>query len=90
MAAWPRPARQPPIDQLPFYKNPAVHHRRAFNSADLHGRGVSCSSLGQTWSDDIKMMFVTAIVSGLLGSVTGFFLGSSLGSQKKDAALGAR
>ena len=27
------------------------------------------------------------IIAGLMGSITGFFLGSSLGSQKKDAAL---
>lgn len=41
----------------------------------------------QSWSDEIKAMVVTAVVSGALGSVSGFFLGSSLGSQKKDAAL---
>lgn len=41
----------------------------------------------QNWSDEIKAMVVTAVVSGALASVTGFFLGSSLGSQKKDAAL---
>jgi muramidase (phage lysozyme) len=39
----------------------------------------------QTWSDEIKAMVVTAVVSGALGSVSGFFLGSSLGSRNKDA-----
>lgn len=43
----------------------------------------------QEWSDEIKAMVITAVVSGALGSVSGFFLGSSLGSQKKDAALAA-
>lgn len=40
----------------------------------------------QTWSDEIKAMVVTAVVSGALGSVSGFFLGSSLGSRNKDQA----
>lgn len=43
---------------------------------------------GQTWSDDVKTLTVTAILSGALGSITGFFLGSSLGSQRKTALIG--
>ena len=42
---------------------------------------------GQTWSDDIKTLLVTAIVTGALGSITGFFLGSSLGSQRKNVGV---
>lgn len=73
-------------DQVPPWKNPAVIIAAAILPlvylvavAVLFGVG------GQTWSDDIKTLFVTAIVTGALGSITGFFLGSSLGSQAKDA-----
>jgi len=38
---------------------------------------------GEKFSQDAKMMVVTAIFSGLLAAGTGFFLGSSLGSQRK-------
>lgn len=43
---------------------------------------------GQAWSDDVKTLTVTAILSGALGSITGFFLGSSLGSQRKTSMFG--
>jgi muramidase (phage lysozyme) len=77
--------------QIPFYKNPAFIIAALLTPLIyMVAVEILFNPSGQTWSDDIKMMFVTAIVSGLLGSVTGFFLGSSLGSQKKDAALGAR
>jgi muramidase (phage lysozyme) len=39
------------------------------------------------FSDETKVMVVTAVVTGALGSVLGFFLGSSHGSQNKDRAL---
>lgn len=78
-------------DQVPFWRNPAFVIALAIlplvymvATSILFGVGQ------QTWSDDIKMMFVTAVVSGALGSITGFFLGSSLGSQKKDSLLGGR
>lgn len=71
-------------DQMPPWKNPAVWVAGAVlplvymvAAAVLFGIG------GQTWSDDIKTLLVTAIVTGALGSITGFFLGSSLGSQRK-------
>lgn len=38
---------------------------------------------GQTFSDDVKALVVTALFTGALGAITGFFLGSSLGSQRK-------
>jgi muramidase (phage lysozyme) len=79
------------VSQLPFYKNPAfIIACMLAPLIYMVAVEILFNPSGQTWSDDIKMMFVTAIVSGLLGSMTGFFLGSSLGSQKKDAALGAR
>lgn len=78
-------------DQIPFYKNPAVLITVLLVPlVYMVAAEILFNISGQVWSDDIKMMFVTAIVSGLLASITGFFLGSSLGSQKKDAALGAK
>lgn len=78
-------------DQIPFYKNPAFIIAMVLTPL-IYMVAVELlfNPSGQNWSDDIKMMFVTAIVSGLLGSVTGFFLGSSFGSQKKDESLARR
>lgn len=39
------------------------------------------------FSDEMRVMVVTAIATGLLGSITGFFLGSAMGSQKKDETI---
>lgn len=39
------------------------------------------------YSDEIRIMVVTAIVSGLLGSLTGYFFGTSASSRAKDQAL---
>jgi muramidase (phage lysozyme) len=77
-------------DQTPFWKNPAFIIA-ALLAPLIYMVAVEIlfNPSGQTWSDDIKMMFVTAIVSGLLGSITGFFLGSSLGSQSKNAVAKA-
>lgn len=43
--------------------------------------------VGGKWSDEMRSVVVTAIVAGLLSSITGFYLGSSYGSARKDAAL---
>lgn len=43
--------------------------------------------LGGAWSDEMRSVVVTAIVTGLLGSITGFFLGSSYGSGRKTDML---
>lgn len=74
------------MDQNPPWKNPAVWVTVLFIPliygaawAVLYREGAS---------DDLKTMVVTAIFAGLLGSITGFFLGSSLGSQRKDALIG--
>lgn len=73
-------------EQTPPWKNPAVWVTFLFVPliygaawAVLYREGAS---------DDLKTMVVTAIFAGLLGSITGFFLGSSLGSQRKDALIG--
>jgi hypothetical protein len=42
------------------------------------------------WSDEMRSVVVTAIVTGLLGSITGFFLGSSFGSQRKTDMINDR
>ena len=75
--------------QVPWWMNPAVIVAvlvlplvYMVVSAVVFGVG------GQAWSDDVKTLTVTAILSGALGSITGFFLGSSLGSQRKTAMLG--
>jgi hypothetical protein len=45
---------------------------------------------GEGWSDEMRSVVVTAIVTGLLGSITGFFLGSSFGSARKTDMINER
>lgn len=45
---------------------------------------------GASWTMEIKAMVVSSIISLVLGSVTGFFLGTSYGSQQKTAMLADR
>ena len=45
---------------------------------------------GEGWTNDIRAMVVSSIISLVLGSVTGFFLGTSYGSQRKTDMLNAR
>lgn len=40
------------------------------------------------FTDEMRAMVVTAVVSGMLGTMTGFWLGSSLDSRKKTDILG--
>jgi muramidase (phage lysozyme) len=42
------------------------------------------------WTMEIKAMVVSSIISLVLGSITGFFLGTSFGSQKKTEMLANR
>lgn len=73
-------------DQLPPWRNAAVWITAAF--VPLIYAAAYAVLYREGASDDLKTMVVTAIFAGLLGSITGFFLGSSLGSQKKDQAMG--
>lgn len=45
---------------------------------------------GEGWTNDIRAMVVSSIISLVLGSVTGFFLGTSYGSQRKTDLLAER
>lgn len=51
---------------------------------------VAAVLFGSDWTMEIKAMVVSSIISLVLGSVTGFFLGTSYGSQKKTAMLAER
>ncbi len=52
---------------------------------------VSAVLFGEGWTNDIRAMVVSSIISLVLGSVTGFFLGTSYGSQRRaDAMVGAQ
>lgn len=45
---------------------------------------------GDGWSQEVKAMVVSAIISGILGAVTGFWLGSSISSDRKTDLLARR
>ena len=75
-------------DQVPPWRNPAVWIALLIIPLVYFAAVVVLLNLGKgDFSSDIQMMVVTAIFSGALGSITGFFLGSSLGSQRKTAML---
>lgn len=42
---------------------------------------------GLTYSDEIRTMVITAVISGVLSGVTGFWLGTSFSSQRKTELL---
>lgn len=74
-------------DQVPPWKNPAVWVTLVFVPL-IYGAAYAVLFV-PGFSDEIKVVVITAIFAGLLGSITGFFLGSSLSSRGKDAALAA-
>lgn len=51
---------------------------------------VAAVLFGAGWTNDIRAMVVSSIISLVLGSVTGFFLGTSYGSQRKTDMLAER
>lgn len=51
---------------------------------------VSAVMFGSEWTMEVKAMVVSSIISLVLGSITGFFLGTSYGSQKKTQMLVGR
>lgn len=71
-------------DQVPPWKNPAVWFMAAFVPLIY---GTAYIVLTGEFSQDARMMVITAIFTGLLASGTAFFLGSSLGSQRKTNML---
>ena len=73
-------------EQIPPWKNPAVWFMGAFIPM-VYGAAYIVLT-GDSFSQDAKMMVITAIFSGLLAAGTGFFLGSSLGSQRKTTMIG--
>jgi muramidase (phage lysozyme) len=46
--------------------------------------------LGEGWSSEVRSMVVAAIVTGLLGGISGYWLGTSYGSQRKTDMLAGR
>lgn len=70
--------------QIPPSKNPAVWFMAAFVPLIY---GTAYLVLTGEFSQDARMMVVTAIFTGLLASGTAFFLGSSLGSQRKTSII---
>lgn len=73
--------------QIPPSKNPAVWFMGAFVPLIY---GTAYLVLTGDFSQDARMMVVTAIFTGLLASGTAFFLGSSLGSQRKTSMIQAK
>ena len=51
---------------------------------------VAAVMFGEGWTNDIRAMVVSSIISLVLGSITGFFLGTSYGSQQKTTMLADR
>lgn len=77
-------AREANTNAVAFWKQPAI-----WVSAALLPMAyiVVLSVLGivgaGTFSEEIKVMVVTAVVSGVLSAITGFWLGTSFSSQRK-------
>ena len=44
---------------------------------------------GSSYPPEVKTMVITAIVSGVLGTIVGFWMGTSLGSSRKTDAMNA-
>ena len=63
------------------YKNPALWVTAAI--LPLVYLVVSAVLFREGWTDEIKMMVVTAILTGVLGGVTGYWLGTSASSARK-------
>lgn len=68
--------------QIPFYKNPGFVV--ACLLIPLIYIVVSRVMFADGYSEQLKTVVVTAILSGLLGALTGFYFGSSLSSARKD------
>lgn len=51
---------------------------------------VAAVLFGEGWTNDIRAMVVSSVISMVLGSISGFFLGTSYGSQRKTDLLAER
>lgn len=51
---------------------------------------VAAVLFGEGWTNDIRAMVVSSVISLVLGSISGFFLGTSYGSQRKTDLLAER
>jgi hypothetical protein len=47
-------------------------------------------STPETFNNEIKVLVITAVITGVLGAITGFWLGSSMSSRSKDDILARR
>ena len=51
---------------------------------------VSAVLFKDGFSDDVRAMTVAAVISGVLGAITGYWMGTSFSSAKKDDRLSER
>ena len=49
---------------------------------------VGAVLFGEGWDNDVRAMVVASVVSGILGAVTGYWLGTSFSSARKDERAG--
>lgn len=73
--------------QVPAWKNPAIWIAAGILPLVYMVVWAVLFDHDRRFSNDIVALVVTAIVTGALGSITGFFLGSSLGSQRKTSII---
>lgn len=69
------------MTEKPAWKNPAIWVSAAL--LPLVYMVVSAVLFMDGWTDEIRMMVVTAILTGVLGGVTGYWLGTSASSARK-------
>lgn len=77
----------PPKQDDPFWKHPAFWITLAILPLVYMVAGIVLLKDG--YSNDLRTVVVTAIVSGAFGSITGFWLASSWNQNKQAAATAA-
>lgn len=70
----------------PFWKQPAIYITAMIMPLIYY---VTYAVMNGVGGQQMQTMVITAIISGALGTIGGFWLGSSQGSGKKDDALAA-
>lgn len=71
---------------LPFWKQPAIYVTGMIMPL-VYICAIMVLWPGNNYTESIRVMVITAIVSGALGAITGFWLASSYSSSKKDDAI---